>query len=114
MTFPKEMLVIGLSTMLLPMFDIVRVVIVRLQNHHNPFLPDKNHIHHKLLRTGLGSRWAMVVLILMSLAIVLATVMGVRMGVGSMWIFFIDLAVWLIFDYTVNIFIFKNNRQRYE
>ena len=114
MTFPREMLIIGLSTMLLPMFDIVRVVIVRLRNHHNPFLPDKNHIHHKLLRTGLGSRWAMAVLIFMSMLIVLATILGVKAKVGAMWIFFIDLAVWLIFDYTVNIFIFKNNRQRYE
>ena len=114
MTFPKEMLIIGLSTMLLPMFDIVRVVIVRLRNHHNPFLPDKNHIHHKLLRTGLNARWAMAILILLSLVIVLATILGVRMGVGAMWVFTIDLGVWLIFDYTVNIFIFKNNRQRFE
>lgn len=114
MIFPKEMLIIGLSTMLLPMFDIVRVVIVRLRNHHNPFLPDKNHIHHKLLRTGLGARWAMGVLIMMSLLIVLATILGVKAKVGAMWIFTIDLGVWLIFDYTVNIFIFKNNRQRYE
>jgi UDP-N-acetylmuramyl pentapeptide phosphotransferase/UDP-N-acetylglucosamine-1-phosphate transferase len=114
MAFPKEILIIGLSTMLLPMFDIVRVVIVRLRNHHNPFLPDKNHIHHKLLRTGLSARWAMGVLIFMSLLIVLATMLGVKMQVGTMWIFTIDLAVWLIFDYTVNIFIFKNNRKRYE
>ena len=114
MTFPKEMLIIGLSTMLLPMFDIVRVVIVRLRNHHNPFLPDKNHIHHKLLRTGLTSRWAMAVLVLLSLTIVLVTMLGVKLKLGTMLTFFVDLCVWLLFDYGVNYFIYKNHRSRYE
>lgn len=113
MTFPKEMLIIGLSTMLLPMFDIVRVVIVRLRNHHNPFLPDKNHIHHKLLRTGLSTHWAMGVLVLMSLLIVLVTMLGVYLKFGNTWVFFIDLAVWFVFDYTVNYFIHLNHEERY-
>lgn len=113
-TFPKEMLIIGLSTMLLPMFDIVRVVMARMKNHRNPFLPDKNHIHHKLLRTGLSARWVMVVLNVVSLLIILVTILGVHLCLGSTWIFLIDLGVWLIFDYTVNYFIHKNHRKRYE
>ena len=114
MTFPREMLMIGLSTMLLPMFDIVRVVMARIKNHRNPFLPDKNHIHHKLLRTGLGPRWVMGVLVFISLLIVLVTMLGVHLQLGSTWIFCIDVVVWLIFDYTVNYFIHLNHRQKYE
>ena len=113
-SFPREMLLIGLSTMVVPMFDIVRVVMARIRNHHNPFLPDKNHIHHKLLRTGLGARWVMLILVLLSLLIVLVTMGCVKFSVGTMWIFFIDLAIWLCFDYTVNYFIHKNHRLRYE
>ena len=112
--FPRDILIIGLSTMLLPMFDIVRVVIARMKNHHNPFLPDKNHIHHKLLRTGLSARWVMAVLIMTSLLIVLVTMLGVWLHMGSTWIFLIDLGVWLIFDYTINYFIHKNHRKIYE
>ena len=112
--FPRDILIIGLSTMLLPMFDIVRVVIARMKNHHNPFLPDKNHIHHKLLRTGLSARWVMAVLIMTSLLIVLVTMLGVWLHLGSTWIFLIDLGVWFIFDYTINYFIHKNHRKIYE
>ncbi len=112
--FSKEMLMIGLSTMLVPMFDIVRVVIVRLRNHHNPFLPDKNHIHHKLLRTGLSIRWTMGVLVMLSLFIVIVTVVGVNLRIGTTLVFLLDLAVWLVFDYSVNYFVFKNHRNRYE
>ena len=113
-SFPREMLIIGLSTMLLPMFDIVRVVMARIKNHRNPFLPDKNHIHHKLLRTGMGSRWVMAVLVILSLFIVLVTMLGVYLSFGATLIFFIDLGVWLIFDYSINYFIHSNHRRRYE
>lgn len=113
-SFPREMLIIGLSTMLLPMFDIVRVVMARIKNHRNPFLPDKNHIHHKLLRTGMGSRWVMAVLVILSLFIVLVTMLGVYLSFGATLIFFIDLGVWLIFDYSINYFIHRNHRRRYE
>jgi hypothetical protein len=113
-TFHSEMLIIGLSTVLLPMFDIVRVVIARMKNHSNPFLPDKNHIHHKLLRTGLSARWVMAVLVMVSLVIVLVTMMGVKLQLGATLIFFICLGVWLLFDYTVNYFIHKNHRKKYE
>ena len=113
-TFPSEMLIIGLSTVLLPMFDIVRVVIARMKNHRNPFLPDKNHIHHKLLRTGLSARWVMAVLVMVSLLIVLVTILGVDLHLGATLIFLVDLGVWLIFDYTANYFIHKNHRKKYE
>ncbi len=113
-TFPREMLIIGLSTMLLPMFDIVRVVMARIRNHKNPFLPDKNHIHHKLLRTGIGPRITMAVIVLVSLIIVLSTLIGVYYHIPSTWIFLIDLGIWLLFDYLVNLFIYRNHRQRFE
>lgn len=44
---------IAFSTLLLPAFDVIRVVLYRLRNGRNPFEPDKNHIHHKLLAIGL-------------------------------------------------------------
>ena len=112
--FPREMLIIGLSTMAVPMFDIVRVVMARIRNHRNPFLPDKNHIHHKLLRTGIGSHWVMLILVVVSLSIILVTKWCVDLRIGNTWIFFIDVAIWLAFDYTVNYFIHHNHRLRYE
>lgn len=113
-SFPREMLIIGLSTMLLPMFDIVRVVMARIKNHRNPFLPDKNHIHHKLLRTGLGARWVMAVLVMMSSLIVLITMIGVYLSLDTTLIFFVDLGAWLAFDYSVNYFVHRNHRRKYE
>lgn len=37
------------SVMVVPCFDVIRVVLVRLRNKKSPFQPDRNHIHHKFL-----------------------------------------------------------------
>jgi len=39
-------MVIAFSTVLVPLLDVIRVVLHRLREHKNPFLPDKNHFHH--------------------------------------------------------------------
>jgi UDP-GlcNAc:undecaprenyl-phosphate GlcNAc-1-phosphate transferase len=36
----------------IPLIDTLNVIFVRLRGHKNPFLPDKNHIHHKLIALG--------------------------------------------------------------
>ena len=36
--------------MLLPVIDLLRVFIVRINNGKSPFEPDRNHIHHILIK----------------------------------------------------------------
>ena len=55
--------VLALSTLIVPLLDVARVVLHRLRKHRNPFLPDRNHIHHKLLRTGMRNRWVLVTIL---------------------------------------------------
>lgn len=43
----KGTFLIAFSTLIIPAFDVIRVVMVRLRNGKSPFEPDKNHIHHK-------------------------------------------------------------------
>lgn len=43
---------LSISALIIPMLDVIRVVLVRLKNKKSPFLPDKNHIHHKLMAAG--------------------------------------------------------------
>lgn len=42
------------------LLDLIRVVLHRLRKHRNPFLSDRNYIHHKLLRTGMRNLWMLV------------------------------------------------------
>jgi len=43
-----------LAVLVLPIFDTVRVMTLRIMNNKSPFQPDRNHIHHLLLDLGLN------------------------------------------------------------
>ena len=60
-------MILAFSTLIVPLFDVVRVVVHRLREKKNPFLPDQNHFHHKLLRTGMRVRTVMVTILCVSL-----------------------------------------------
>lgn len=49
-----------LSPLAIPSLDVVRVFIHRKRMHKNPFMPDKSHIHHKLLAVGLPQQYVMM------------------------------------------------------
>lgn len=87
--------ILGLSPLIIPLFDVVRVYIHRVAKHRNPFLPDKSHIHHKLLALGLNQRIALTIIMLWSMFfiiinMVLATVMNPTL------IILIDIGIWML------------------
>ena len=47
---------IGFAILIIPLFDTLRVVSLRIISRRSPFSPDRNHIHHFLLELGLGHR----------------------------------------------------------
>ena len=57
---------IAFSTLIVPVFDVVRVVIVRIYHGKSPFEPDKNHIHHQFLAMGFTVRKSMLLILLIS------------------------------------------------
>ncbi len=58
--FAEGAIVIAFSTLIVPIFDVIRVILVRARTHRGLFSPDKNHIHHKFLAMGFSPRRAML------------------------------------------------------
>jgi UDP-N-acetylmuramyl pentapeptide phosphotransferase/UDP-N-acetylglucosamine-1-phosphate transferase len=54
-----------------PLFDIIRVMLIRIGLGRSPFKPDRNHIHHKLLRLGYSHRKITFILVLFNLFFIL-------------------------------------------
>lgn len=87
--FELNLNMVTISTLLIPLLDVVRVCLSRLRDGRNPFLPDKNHIHHKLLRTGMRVRTVMLSLLLLSLFLV---------AINFILSFYINTTFMLLFD----------------
>lgn len=47
---------LGFAILIVPLFDTLRVVSVRIFHRRSPFWPDRNHIHHFLLDMGLSHK----------------------------------------------------------
>lgn len=88
----EDAFIIAFSTLIIPAFDVVRVVLLRIREGRNPFEPDKNHIHHKLLAIGLSPRKAMLSLLAMSCAF---------SAVNILLIPYVDNTVMLVADIVV-------------
>ena len=87
--------VLAFSPLIVPCFDVVRVYMLRIRQHHSPFLPDKNHIHHKLLAAGMQPRVAMITIVSVSLLltlfnVVLSTLLSVNINI----IIALDVIFW--------------------
>ena len=59
-----------------PLFDTLRVMLTRIKKGVSPFHPDRNHIHHLLLKTGLKHRQVTFVLLAVSLFFVCLGLIG--------------------------------------
>lgn len=55
------------ALLITPCFDVIRVVIHRFRTKKHLFMPDKNHIHHKLLETGMSQKYVMMTIIVISI-----------------------------------------------
>jgi UDP-N-acetylmuramyl pentapeptide phosphotransferase/UDP-N-acetylglucosamine-1-phosphate transferase len=55
---------LGFAILIVPLFDTLRVVSLRIVNRRSPFSPDRNHIHHFLLEIGLGHKMISIVCVL--------------------------------------------------
>ncbi len=60
-----EALIVPVSLLFVPAADVVRVTLYRLRHHKPLFDADKNHIHHKLMRTGMNQHQALICILLL-------------------------------------------------
>lgn len=66
---------IAVAVLIIPLFDTLRVFILRVMKRKSPFEADKNHMHHFLLRMGLGHKDVAIIMYIVNVAFVLVAFM---------------------------------------
>ena len=94
-TCSPNMAVVAFAPLLIPCFDVVRVYLHRIRMKRNPFLPDKTHIHHKLLALGIHQRLAMPAIVVSSLLLTLLNY-WLSFHLNITLLFALDLAIWIL------------------
>ncbi len=99
--------IVALSPLIVPCFDVFRVYFHRVKKGRNPFLPNKCHIHHKILALGMNQAAALLTILGVSIAFIGINVL-VSPFTNPTIIFIGDVVVWTI----ANILLTRAIRQR--
>ena len=98
--YSEGAIVIAFSTLIVPLFDVIRVMIVRAKNHKGLFTPDKNHIHHRFLEMGITPHKTMFLIILIScifssLNILIVSFININLLFAGDIFIWIGISIWL-------------------
>ncbi|WP_462252964.1 glycosyltransferase family 4 protein [Ekhidna sp.] len=74
----------SLSLFVIPVYDTLRVFLIRFFTGRHPLAPDRNHIHHVLLKLGLNHAQSTLSLITYNTIIISLTV--AFQGIGELWL----------------------------
>ena len=103
--FTSGAILISFVSLLVPGFDVIRVVLVRVRTGNHAFKPDRNHIHHKFLDMGISHRRSMCLILFISCGFCLSNLL-LFSYLGINILFVADIAIWVVmhlwFDYRRN------------
>lgn len=97
--------VIGI--LIVPLFDMVRVFSIRLSKRRSPFNPDKNHIHHLLLRLNLSHTLSTILLSMVSVFFVIFSFL--MDWVGNYYLIIINTVLAFVFSNSL-IFLYRKQK----
>ena len=85
----------AIAILILPLFDTLRVFVIRIINGKSPFHPDRNHIHHMMIDAGFTHTSASGILIAVNLVFMLIAYYFQSLGNLSLLILILMLAILL-------------------
>ncbi|MDB5139206.1 MAG: undecaprenyl-phosphate alpha-N-acetylglucosaminyl 1-phosphate transferase [Mucilaginibacter sp.] len=92
-----------------PIFDTVRVFIVRITNGGSPFTADRNHIHHRMLRLGFNHLQTTVILTSINIASIVMVLLFKNYGNSALIILIILVS--LVFNWMITFFLRSKERE---
>lgn len=99
--FPAPVM-LALSALFIPIFDALRVMLERALSGKSMFLPDRRHIHHKLLDIGFTHRKVMLSLVAcVAFIIILNFTLLLNFNINI--VFSLDIVLWLGFIKVLNL-----------
>jgi len=99
---------VAFGILILPLFDTLRVFTMRILKGNSPFYPDRNHIHHLLIDSGLSHMQATSALVMVNMLFIFMVVK--LQNIGSLNLLILVLGVAILLS-TMLYFIARNRRK---
>ena len=105
---PEGIIMVCFGPLLIPCFDVLRVVVMRTVNHRSIFQRDNNHIHHRLMMGGLGPFAVLMTLMAVSAFFILFNVLGVWLNWNLSLLLIGDVICWTALQVVISYYKNKN------
>ncbi len=96
--------IMAFTLLIVPIFDAVRVSLVRIYHHKSPFKADKRHIHHKFMQAGLTQHQALGCIVGMELAYIAANMLLLEIMSNTL-VVAVDIIIYIFVNIVLNGFI---------
>ncbi len=98
---------VSFAVLIIPLYDTMRVFLIRMSRGRSPFAADKNHLHHCLLKLGFSHKQSTLIIVFANLCfIVLALLLQ---NVGIVWLMVIILTIATILSFYIEYLVRKSN-----
>lgn len=93
---------VSFGVLIVPLFDTLRVFIIRIARKQSPFRPDKNHVHHLLLKMGFTHIGATIRIVSVNIIFIALALSLQTLGIFKLML--INLAVAAVFSFIPELF----------
>ena len=104
---PENLIYLLLAILWIPIFDMLRVIFIRLKNKKSPFYPDRNHLHHLLIDLGLRHHQVALILGITNYLVIII------IGITSIYLNFIQMLVAVIILFLIFIIVSNKLKKTY-
>ncbi|WP_340618013.1 UDP-N-acetylglucosamine--undecaprenyl-phosphate N-acetylglucosaminephosphotransferase [Xenorhabdus entomophaga] len=86
----------------IPLMDMVAIMYRRLRKGMSPFSPDRQHIHHLIMRAGFTSRQAFILITLAAVLLAAVGIIGERLSFVPEWVMLaLFLLAFVLYGYCI-------------
>jgi len=82
---------VAFSVLIVPLYDTLRVFLIRMSRGRSPFSADKNHLHHCLIKLGNSHIRSTLIIVLANLCFILLALL--LQNIGIVWLMLIILSM---------------------
>ena len=85
-----------ISLLFVPCVDLCRVVLERIAHGEHPFMPDKRHIHHRLMSAGIFGNFTLAGVLALSLLFMVMNALLYSLGCSLSLVVSADIVLYII------------------
>lgn len=92
-----NMIAFALAVLCVPVFDTIRVMVMRIAKKQSPFHPDKTHLHHVLINIGVSHVITTLIELIILIVTVVSWAISVKMGASIECQLYIVVGISILF-----------------